>query len=126
MPKFYPRDLLEQARAALAAWQKIDPLLTLRDLSRAGLEAELNQSQQLQERMDALQAEMTAVREQQDALHLTIWDHVKRMRFMIKAVYGDDSEQYQMAGGTRVSDRKPGGRKPAAPPPAPPAPAQTE
>jgi predicted transcriptional regulator len=125
MPKPHPRNLLEQTRAMLTAWQKIDPSLALRDLSHAGLEAELNQAQQLQERMDALQTEMTAVREQRDALHATIWDHVKRMRSMIKAVYGDDSEQYQMAGGTRMSDRKPGGRKPAAPP-APPAPAQTE
>jgi hypothetical protein len=36
---------------------------------------------------------------------------VKRVRSAIKGVYGDDSTQYEMVGGTRMSERKPRTRK---------------
>jgi hypothetical protein len=123
--KTYPVDLLEQAQAVLAAWQQIDPALTLGNLSQARMDADLNQTQPLQARMSALQAELLSLRDQHDALYNTIWDHVKRVRSAVKGIYGDDSPQYQMVGGTRKSDRKRPARKAAAPP-APPAPAQTE
>jgi hypothetical protein len=35
-----------------------------------------------------------------------MWDKVKRVRAGVKANYGDDSQQYEMVGGTRMSERK--------------------
>jgi hypothetical protein len=35
-----------------------------------------------------------------------MWDKVKRVRAGVKANYGDDSSQYEMVGGTRLSERK--------------------
>jgi hypothetical protein len=32
---------------------------------------------------------------------------MKRIRSVIKGTYGDDSSQYELVGGTRLSDRKP-------------------
>jgi len=34
------------------------------------------------------------------------WDKVKRVRAGVKANYGDDSQQFEMVGGTRTSERK--------------------
>ena len=39
---------------------------------------------------------------------------IKRVRAGVKGIYGDDSSQYEMIGGTRMSERKPPARKPAA------------
>ena len=47
-----------------------------------------------------------------------MWDQVKRVRNGIKAVYGDNSSQYEMIGGIRKSERKRPVRKAAAPAPA--------
>ena len=35
-----------------------------------------------------------------------IWDVVKRVCAGVKAIYGDDSSQYEMVGGTPMSERK--------------------
>ena len=35
-----------------------------------------------------------------------MWDKIKRVRAGVKANYGDDSQQYEMVGGTRTSERK--------------------
>jgi len=41
-----------------------------------------------------------------------MWDKVKRVRASVKGLYGDDSSEYEMVGGTRKSERKTPTRKP--------------
>ena len=55
---------------------------------------------------------MRDVRATRDAVCQAAWDKVKRLRAGVKATYGDDSKQYEVIGGTRVSDRKPLRRSP--------------
>ena len=50
-------------------------------------------------------------RNQRDALYAQIWDKVKRVRNGVKGIYGDDSSQYEVIGGTRLSERKTPTRK---------------
>ena len=52
-------------------------------------------------------AQITPLEAQLSAL----WDKVKRVRNSVKGTFGDDSSQYEMVGGTRLSDRKPARRK---------------
>jgi hypothetical protein len=54
----------------------------------------------------SLENQMTEMRNQRDALCEAAWDKVRRMRAVIKGMYGFDSPQYELAGGTRTSDRK--------------------
>ena len=54
----------------------------------------------------ALEAQLTDKRNQRDALYTAMWDKVKRVRAGVKANYGYDSSQYEMIGGTRLSERK--------------------
>ena len=42
-----------------------------------------------------------------------LWDRVKRARNSIKGSFGNDSSQYKMVGGIRLSDRKPARRRSA-------------
>lgn len=55
--------------------------------------------------MNALDAQMTNMRNQRDALYTELWDKVKRVRNGVKANYGDDSSEYEMIGGTCTSER---------------------
>jgi hypothetical protein len=40
-----------------------------------------------------------------------VWEKVKRVRAGVKGNYGDGSSQYEMVGGTRLSERKSPKRK---------------
>ena len=104
--KAFPTDLIDQAKANLESWKKISATLVFGELTQSALGADLAQADQLDARMKALEAEMTDLRNQRDALHLVIWDKLKRLRASIKGLFGDDSSEYEMVGGTRRSERK--------------------
>ena len=109
--KLYPANTLRQAQSLLAAWEQIDPSLTVGPVSSAALRAELDSARALKEKISRLQIELLDLRNQRDDLCIGIWDMVKRGRSGIKGYYGDDSTEYEIAGGTRASDRKPQRRK---------------
>jgi hypothetical protein len=50
-------------------------------------------------------------RNQREQLYIAIWDKVKRVHSSVRGIYGDDSTQYELVGGKRLSDRKPHVRK---------------
>jgi hypothetical protein len=109
--KLYPTDVLEQAQSVLAAWNQIDSEVTFGSLNNAALTTDVTQASQLLTEMNTLEAQITDLRNQRDALYQEMWDKVKRVRNGVKANYGDDSSQYEMVGGTRLSERKPSTRK---------------
>ena len=45
-------------------------------------------------------------RNQRQDVYYGTWEKVKRVRAGIKANYGDDSSEYELVGGTRLSERK--------------------
>ena len=109
----FPRDIERLLQRTLAAWQTIDPAMQVGSLSLADFEATIAQSEQVRAEMRALEAQLTNLRNQRNALYVTGWDQIKRLRAWVRGVYGDDSSQYEVAGGTRMSERKPHGpRKP--------------
>ncbi len=103
----HPVDAVEQAKAVLEAWKEIDPALQIGGLAASALEANLNQVNTLYAELNKLDAQITDMRNQRDALIAATWDQVKRVRTGVKGIYGDDSSEYEMVGGTRLSDRKP-------------------
>jgi hypothetical protein len=111
MAMSYPPDVSTQAGSVLEAWKKIDPVLKFGTLDQTALQADLTQAAALQASLDALDAQYTALRNQRDALSGEMWDKVKRVRASIKGLYGDDSTEYEMVGGTRKSERKAPSRK---------------
>lgn len=107
MPKkLYPTNVLEQAQSIVTAWNQIGATVTLGTLLPASLTTDLTAATALESQMASLEVQLTNARNQRDALYSGIWDKVKRVRAGVKANYGDDSSQYEMVGGTRLSDRK--------------------
>jgi hypothetical protein len=110
--KLYPTDVLEQAQSVSTAWGQINEALTFGNLTLATLTDELENAMALQVQLDGLETQLTNLRNQRDADFASIWDKVKRVRNGVKANFGDDSSQYEMVGGTRLSERKSPARKP--------------
>ena len=109
--KLYPTDTVEQARSILAAWDHIDPSLQFGPLTPESLSEELESVSALIEMISLLQIRLVDLRNQRDAACIGIWDKVKRTRAAIKGFYGDDSTEYELVGGRRLSDRKKHRRK---------------
>ena len=111
----YPRDIFEQGHNILAAWRSIDPALKVGTLAAEALETDLNQIASNTALLNRLEAQFAEARNEREALGQAVWDKVKRLRRGVQAIYGDDSSQYDIVGGTRVSDRKSPTRKVAPP-----------
>ena len=62
--------------------------------------------------LDALNAEKTKLVNTKDDQCKTLSDFIVKSRLAIKLAYGPDSSEYEMAGGTRSSERKKPVRKP--------------
>ena len=106
-PRNFPSDLLEQAVDLQDAWARIDEQLTAGNVNMGALVMEINQLHQLDSTVAGAENQLLEVRTQREVLCQSLWDKVKRMRSVVKGVYGDDSVQYEMVGGKRMSDRKP-------------------
>ena len=102
----FPPDILDQAIEMQAAWSKIDEQLSVGGLKIGDLVMEINQIHQTEANVVGLEQDLTNMRNHRDALCEAAWDTVRRMRALIKGMYGFDSPQYELVGGTRTSDRK--------------------
>jgi hypothetical protein len=104
--KISPTDTIEQAEVVLEAWKNIDPALEIGSMPIATLESQLTEARALYMQINSLETQLVGMRNQRDALNLSIWDKIKRVRTGVKSIFGDDSSEYEMVGGTRMSDRK--------------------
>jgi len=111
----YPSDITQQTQDVMEAWKRIDPAFKVGDLTPETLATNLAQVAPLLAAISSAEAQLTDLRNQRDAVYDALWEMLKRIRAAVKGNYGDDSSEYEMVGGTRLSDRKPAGRKPAAP-----------
>jgi hypothetical protein len=105
--KQFPTDILTQAIDVQEAWSQIDNELAFGNVNVPALVTDIAQIRSLEHTVSSLESQLTEVRNRREAACQSAWDKVKRVRAGIKANFGDDSSQYEMIGGTRVSDRKP-------------------
>jgi hypothetical protein len=103
----YPPDTLNQAINMQDAWAKIDEQLSVGGLKIGDLVMEINQIHQAEANVVGLENDLTNMRNHRDALYESTWDKVRRMRAVVKGMFGFDSPQYELVGGTRASERKP-------------------
>jgi hypothetical protein len=102
----FPTNVLSQAQSIVTAWNQIGATVTLGTLLPASLTTDITAATTLDSQIATLEVQLTNARNQRETLYSGIWDKVKRVRAGVKANYGDDSSQYEMVGGTRLSDRK--------------------
>jgi hypothetical protein len=111
MSRKFPTNVVQQAQSIVTAWNQIGATVSLGTLLPSALSTDITAANTLDSQIASLEVQLTNTRNQRDALYYGIWDKVKRIRAGVKANYGDDSSQYEMVGGTRLSDRKPRSRK---------------
>ena len=104
--KQFVSDLLPQAKSVLSSWSQIDEELTFGPLSTTKLAVALKLANSLEDSITDLENNLTNLRNQREASNQELWNMVKRVRAAFKGIFGDDSSQYEMVGGTRLSERK--------------------
>ena len=104
--KQFASDLLEQARNVLSSWKQIDDRLAFGTLNTSTLVAGIDTASAIDAEIRDLENKLTNLRNVREATYQELWDIVKRVRAMMKGMFGDDSSQYEMVGGTRLSERK--------------------
>ena len=112
--KYFPVDLPQRAAGIQDAWSRIDAKMTLGKVSLTNLATDISTLRGIESDMVALENQMTALRDQRRMVQQATWDKLKSARSMIKVIYGDDSMEYELMGGTRRSARKSARRTPAA------------
>ena len=110
----YPSDVLAQTTDLLAACKQIDPNLSAGRASQISIGETLAQVRIMQTQIEELEKQLTGLRNRRDERLNELWDAVKRMRAQVKATYGDNSSEYDLVGGTRLSARKGAARRPPA------------
>jgi len=104
--KLFPSDVIAQAQDVLAGWAQIGPTVSFGTLTSALLTTDVSAYGPLDADINKLEKQLADKRNQRELLCLAIWDKVKRVRASARGIYGDDSTQYELVGGTRLSDRK--------------------
>ena len=112
----FPKDVIKQAEDVEQAIQQINPGFKVGDdVSLAALQKAIGLADANRSKISSLQAQLTDELNQRVTVNAALWDVIKRMRGGVKSAYGDNSSQYEMVGGTRLSEKKKGGRKKATP-----------
>ena len=112
--KNFPSDTLEQATAVLNACKQIDPDLKLGTIPQQTFGDTLAHVLAMQTQINQLEIQLLNLRNRRDDQISGIWETVKRVRATVKGTYGDDSSEYELIGGTRMSERRKSIRKQAA------------
>ena len=106
MSSKFPKDLLTQAQSVLAGWNQLNPVLPFGPLTTTTFSSDLTMVSALDVEIAGLEAQLADKYNQRETVALSLWDKVKRVRNSIKGIYGDDSSQYEMVGGIRMSERR--------------------
>jgi hypothetical protein len=88
------------------AWTNIGQNTTCGDLTLAELQASITDLETAETVIARLQDLLTNARNELKDKRYTTWNLVKRVRAGAKAKHGDDSDEYERFGGTRLSDRR--------------------
>ncbi len=111
MHRKYPQDVVEQAQDVVVGWGQVTPAVTFGTLTVTALQADITAATPLEADIAKLEKQLADKRNQRDILYTAMWDKVKRTRAGFKCTFGDDSQQYEWVGGTRMSERKLRARK---------------
>lgn len=100
-----PTDTREQAVQIKEAWTNMGSTVTYGGMTLTELETTIARLDSLASSIAQLEDRLTSARNEYQSTRYALWNLVKRARAGAKANYGDDSDEYQRFGGTRISDR---------------------
>ena len=102
-----PTNTKEQALRIKEAWANIGANATYGDLTLAELQATITALETAEATIKGLEDQLTQARNAAHEKRRALWSLVKRTRAGAKAKHGDDSDEYERFGGTRLSERRP-------------------
>ncbi|MFT3870454.1 MAG: hypothetical protein QM715_18550 [Nibricoccus sp.] len=101
---------LERTAKALRVWQA-NPEMKLKNLTVKEFQAQYDRMGELEPDIEALEEKLTPLRNERDALADSMSKNTTRVRGGIRSYFGEDSDEYELAGGTRTSERRKSGPK---------------
>ncbi|MCB8943188.1 MAG: hypothetical protein H6658_05490 [Ardenticatenaceae bacterium] len=100
-----PTDTRDQAIQIREAWTALDATRSYGSYDLADLQTALANLDSAEANVANLEAQLTQARNARIEERHTLWEIVKRVRAGAKADHGDDSSEYEMFGGTRMSEK---------------------
>ena len=104
-----PTDTKDQANQIRDAWQNMGNTEVYGGVTFTELATAITSFEAVETTLRSLEDQLTSARNSRDASRLALWTLVKRTRAGAKAQKGDDSDEYERFGGTRLSEIKRGG-----------------
>lgn len=98
-------DTREQAVQIVNAWNNMDATNTF-GIKLADLQAAIAALDAIDITLGQLEDRLINARNDRKAKRHALWELVKRARAGVKAAHGDDSDEYERFGGTRISERR--------------------
>ena len=105
MPAITPQDLQDELATIARVWTA-NPDFKLKEMSLEQFTARVAGWNDLLGQIKTREDELLMLRNTRSAQTDELWNIAVRARAGIKGYFGDDSNQYELAGGTRVSERK--------------------
>jgi hypothetical protein len=109
--KLYPINVLARAKNITVAWEQIGAAVTFGSVTNGVFHEDIMQAGAIETRIKEAELQLAVLRNERDALYLSLWDKVKRVYDSVKGIYGDDSTEYELVGRKRASARKRRSRK---------------
>ena len=104
-------EVLKDAQKIVTVWTE-NPTFSMGEVTALSLKADMAELTADDEAVEGQRQKLTALLNKRDAQSAALNELVTRARSGIRSVFGPDSTQYEQAGGTRKSERKPPVRKP--------------
>ena len=105
-----PKETLARGKTVQTAWIGI-PSFKMGTIGAKDFNALYDEATALNDRYEEKDFELTGIRENRDDKLQQLNELITRFRSGMRSTYGPDSPQYEQAGGTRTSNRKPPRRK---------------
>jgi len=102
--------LLQEANEMKKALEKIDDRIP-DGLKAADMETKVTELEDVIDDLDAVNVERTRLVDRKGERAESLSDHIVQVRSAVKGIFGANSEEYDMVGGTRTSERKRHGKK---------------
>jgi hypothetical protein len=104
--KLYPINVLTRANKIAVAWDQFGTAVSFGNLTKSTITTDIAQAEMIESQIRNAEIQLAVLRNERDALCLSLWDKVKRVYNCVKGMYSDDSVQYEMVGRKRASQRK--------------------
>lgn len=106
MPKVATNTALVDGKKVYDVWAA-NPEFVMKDVTQANFKAAMDDAQAADDAVEALRSQLTALINTRDAKNAALTELTTRALSGIRGFFGPDSSQYEQAGGTRSSERKP-------------------